>query len=107
VEIISAVGTWAVVLFGVLQVLKGQMTPGDILIFATYLTSMYKPIRNLAKLATKFSKAMVSAERIAEILDMEPAIQDDPHAIKARHLKGGDHLRQGLFRVRGRLSRLK
>jgi len=28
------------------------------------------------------------AERIAEILDMEPAIQDDPHAIEARHLKG-------------------
>jgi ATP-binding cassette, subfamily B, bacterial len=88
VEVISAVGTWAVVLFGALQVLEGQMTPGDILIFASYLTSMYKPIRNLAKLSTKFSKAMVSAERIAEILDMEPAIQDDPHAIEARHLKG-------------------
>jgi ATP-binding cassette subfamily B protein len=88
VEMISAVGTWAVVLFGSLQALKGQLTPGDILIFASYLTSMYKPIRNLAKLSTKFSRAMVSAERIAEILDMEPAIQNDPHAIKARHLKG-------------------
>jgi ATP-binding cassette, subfamily B, bacterial len=88
VEIISAVGTWAVILLGALQVLKGQMTPGDILIFAAYVASMYKPIRNLAKLAAKFSKAMVSAERIAEILDMEPAIQDDPHAIRARHLKG-------------------
>jgi ATP-binding cassette, subfamily B, bacterial len=88
VEIISAVGTWAVVLFGSLQVLKGRMTPGDILIFASYLSHMYKPIRNLAKLSTKFSKAMVSAERIAEILDMEPAIQDDVHAIEARHLQG-------------------
>jgi ABC-type multidrug transport system fused ATPase/permease subunit len=88
VEMISAVGAWAVILFGSLQVLKGRMTPGDILIFASYLTSMYKPIRNLAKLSTKFSKAMVSAERVAEILDLEPAIQDDPHAIEARHLKG-------------------
>jgi ATP-binding cassette, subfamily B, bacterial len=88
VEMISAVGTWAVVLFGSLQVLKGQMTPGDILIFASYLASMHKPIRELAKLSTKFSKAMVSAERVAEILNMEPAIRDTPHAIEARHLKG-------------------
>jgi ATP-binding cassette, subfamily B, bacterial len=88
VEMISAVGTWAVVFWGALQALKGQLTPGDILIFAAYLTSMYRPIRNLAKLSTKFSKAMVSAERIAEILDLEPAVQDDPHAVKARHLKG-------------------
>jgi ATP-binding cassette subfamily B protein len=89
VEMISAVGTWAVVLFGSLQVLKGQMTPGDILIFASYLASMHKPIRDLAKLSAKFSKAMVSAERVAEILNMEPAIRDTPHAIEARHLKGG------------------
>jgi ATP-binding cassette, subfamily B, bacterial len=47
VEMISAVGTWAVVFWGALQALKGQLTPGDILIFAAYLTSMYRPIRNL------------------------------------------------------------
>lgn len=88
VEIVSNVGTWAVILFGSFQVLKGQMTPGDILIFASYVTNIYKPIRNLAKLLTKFSKAMVSAERIAEILDMEPEIQDAPHAVEASNLKG-------------------
>ena len=53
VEIISAVGTWAVILFGSLQVLKGQMTPGDILIFASYMTNMYRPIRNLARISAK------------------------------------------------------
>ena len=49
---------------------------------------MYKPIRNLAKLSTKFSKATVSVERIAEILEIEPEIQDDPHAVEASNLKG-------------------
>jgi len=88
VEIISATGTWVVILLGSLQVLWGQMTPGDVLIFASYATNMYKPIRNLAKFSTKLSKAMVSVERIAEILEIEPEIQDDPNAVEAANLKG-------------------
>jgi len=43
----------------------------------------------MAKFSTQFSKAMVSAQRIAEVLDVEPAIKDEPTAIKASHLKGG------------------
>lgn len=88
VEVISACGICAAVLFGSLQVLKGLMTPGDVLVFASYLTNMYKPLKMVAKLSTKFSKAMVSAERISEILEVEAEIQDDPHAIKAVKLNG-------------------
>jgi len=71
-----------------LQVLDGRMTPGDILIFVSYVTNLYKPIRGLAKLSFKASKAMVSAERIAEILEMEPDIQDEAQAVDASGLKG-------------------
>lgn len=88
VEVISAGGIWVVVLFGSLQVLKGKMAPGDVFVFVSYLTNMHKPIRDLAKLSTKFSKAMVSAERISEILEIEPAIQDRPDAVEASDLKG-------------------
>src|SRR5207253_3650016 len=88
VEIITAVGTWAVILLGCLQVLEGRMTPGDILIFASYTTNLYKPIRGLARLSARASKAMVSAERIAEILEIEPEIQDSAQAVDASHLKG-------------------
>ena len=88
VEIITAIGTWAVILVGSLQVLEGRMTPGDILIFVSYVTNLYKPIRGLAKLSFKASKAMVSAERIAEILEIEPEIQDDAQAVDASGLKG-------------------
>lgn len=88
VEIISAVGVWAVVLVGSLQVLKGRMTPGDLLLFASYVSNIYRPIRHLAKLSTKISRAMVSAARITEILEIGPEHQDDPHAIEASGLKG-------------------
>jgi len=88
VEVVSAVGVCAVVLFGSLQVLGGTLLPGDLLVFATYVTGVYKPLRNLAKLSTKFSKAMVSAERIGDILDTAPEIEDDPDALIAPPLSG-------------------
>lgn len=89
VEIISAMGSCAVVLFGSWQVLKGQMTLGSVVIFTSYLQSLYRPLRNMAKFSTQVSKAAVSAQRIAEILDIEAEIEDDPAAIKIPSLKGG------------------
>lgn len=88
VEILNAVSICAAVLFGAFQVLKKAMTPGDLFVFTSYLANMYKPIRNMAKLSTKFSKALVSAQRIAEILEIEPEIHDLPDAIAASDLKG-------------------
>ncbi|HZI22325.1 MAG TPA: ABC transporter ATP-binding protein, partial [Gemmatimonadales bacterium] len=92
-EIITALGTAAAVLFGAVQVLRGHMLPGDLVLVVGYLTNMYKPIRQLAKLSTDFSKAMASAERISEILEIEPEIQDRPDAVAAAGLKGAIEFR--------------
>jgi ABC-type multidrug transport system fused ATPase/permease subunit len=97
VDIISAVGTWAVILFGSWQALNGRMTPGSVFIFASYMNSLYGPIRNLAKLSAKFSKAAVSARRIAEVLEIEPEIQDAPDASEASGLRGEIVFRQVSF----------
>src|SRR2546426_12101221 len=51
-------------------------------------SSDLKPMRSLAKLSTDFSKAMASADRISEVLDTEPEIQDRPDAIEAASLRG-------------------
>lgn len=88
VEILSALGIWAVVLFGSLEVLKSRMAPGELLVFINYVTNMNRPLRNLAKLLTKFSKASVSVERINDILATEPEIKDVPDAILAAGVKG-------------------
>jgi ATP-binding cassette, subfamily B, bacterial len=88
VVVIGALGTAAVILVGSLQVLAGRMTPGDLLLFTSYVQSMYKPVRNLARLSNKYSKATVSAERISEILEVEPEIQDAPDAVDASELAG-------------------
>ena len=88
VELIGAVATATVVLFGALEVLAGRMTPGTVLVFSTYLHSLYRPIRQLAKLSTRMSAAAVSAGRINQLLAMHPEIEDAPDAIPAGHLTG-------------------
>ncbi len=88
VEIISAFGTAIVVLFGCLQTLDGKMTPGDVLIFASYMSQIYQPIRQITRLSTRFSRATVSMERINGILETEPDIQDEANAISVSQLRG-------------------
>jgi len=85
---ISAVGTGLVVLVGGREVLQGRMLPGELVLVMSYLTSMYKPLRNLAKLSTELSKAAASADRIGEVLEVDPDIEDRPDAIEAGDVRG-------------------
>jgi ATP-binding cassette, subfamily B, bacterial len=87
IEIINSLGVWACVLFGTLLALRREMTPGDVLIFTSYLTSMYKPLRNMAKLSSALSKASVAAERISAILEVD-AEPDTGSYVPSNGLKG-------------------
>lgn len=82
IAVISALGTAITVLLGAREVLAGRLTPGELLVFVGYVTSLYKPVRDLGRLAAKFSRAGVSAQRVAEILDLQPEIEDAPDAIE-------------------------
>ncbi len=88
IEIVCAASTSVTLLFGSWQAFKGYMTPGDLLIFVSYLKSIYKPIRDLGKSALKVSRASVSAGRIEEVLAIEKEVPDVATAIAATDLAG-------------------
>jgi ATP-binding cassette subfamily B protein len=87
-EIITEIGTAVAVLFGALHVIRGGMSVGELVVAISYLGNMYKPMKGLAKISSDLSKAVGSADRLAEVLDIEPEIQDRPDAIEAPRLKG-------------------
>src|ERR1044072_1373951 len=87
-DIVNAVGTFAVLVFGSLQAWRGHITPGSRLVFVAYMNSLYVPIRTLAKLSAKLSRAFVSAGRISETLGIEPEREDSPGAIEATAIRG-------------------
>ena len=88
VELLKALGLCATVMYGALSVIKGQLTPGALLVFVSYLNDMYKPLRNLAKTSTRLSRAIVSLQRIGEILDTEPEHWNESPTAVAVPLKG-------------------
>jgi ABC-type multidrug transport system fused ATPase/permease subunit len=97
VEVILAVGTGGVVWLGVARVQAGSLTPGDLLVFTAYLSSLYKPIRRLAALTSRITKATVSGERIVSILEIKPDVQDAPDAVEAPPFKGSIEFRNVSF----------
>jgi ABC-type multidrug transport system fused ATPase/permease subunit len=68
-ELVVAVGTAIVVWIGAHQVLAGHLSLGSLVVFMSYLASLYVPIQGLGRLASTFQRALVGAERVVEILD--------------------------------------
>jgi len=101
VEIIVAIGTGGVLWFGVARVLDGILTPGDLLVFTAYLASAYKPLRRLAQLMSRMTKASVCAERIMAILEHEPEVKEAPDAIAAEGVTGAITFESVSFEYRG------
>ncbi|NJM61082.1 MAG: ABC transporter ATP-binding protein [Oscillatoriales cyanobacterium RU_3_3] len=76
VDLTTAIATFAVLVLGAWQALSGEITPGGLLVFVSYMNSINNPIRTLAKLSAKISRAMVSAGRIRDIFAIQPEIED-------------------------------
>jgi len=88
VEVTLAAGSAVVIWFGVRQAQAGTLSPGDLIVFTSYLTTLYKPIRRLSSLTASLAKSTVCGDRIISILEIEPAIQDAPDAIEAPTFRG-------------------
>jgi len=80
VDLVVAGGTCVVLWYGVRLVLDGRLTAGALLVFVMYLGKIYKPMKNLSKMADTLTKAAVAFERIGEILDAESSVRDLPGA---------------------------
>jgi ATP-binding cassette, subfamily B, bacterial len=78
VQVLLAVGTCIVIWYGVARVRSGAVSPGDLLIFTAYLTTLYKPIRKMSAMTSRIAKATASGERLLEVLDIRPDITDPP-----------------------------
>jgi ATP-binding cassette, subfamily B, bacterial len=81
VEIAGVVSTAAVLWFGAERVLSGHLSLGVLLVFITYLGSLYKPVKSLTKLSQVVSKGSAALERIGEVLEAPIDIVDAPGAV--------------------------
>jgi ATP-binding cassette subfamily B protein len=67
--------------FGGVEALKGTFAVGTVVALTAYLGRLYGPLTQLSNLNIDYMSAMVSFERLFEVLDLEPMITESPDAV--------------------------
>jgi subfamily B ATP-binding cassette protein MsbA len=67
-----------VILYGGHQVIAGARTPGALFSFITALLLAYQPMKSLANLNASLQEALAAAQRVFDVLDLEPTIRNRP-----------------------------
>ncbi|TYB54776.1 ABC transporter ATP-binding protein [Nonomuraea sp. PA05] len=78
--LVSALALALVYGLGGFYALAGQLAPGAVVAMAMLLTRLYAPLTALASARVDVMSAIVSFERVFEVLDLKPLIQDKPDA---------------------------
>ncbi len=80
-EVLAAVGIMAILWYGGYRVVQGDMTPGALFSFVTATLMLYGPVRKLSRIANLYQQTIPSADRVFELLAIEPAVADRPGAL--------------------------
>ena len=80
-NVLTSVAPVTVFLYGTHRVLSGQMTPGMAITFYTTLGMFYFPLQRLTDMAAVIANASAAIERIFDIFDKKPDVEDAPDAV--------------------------
>ncbi|MFK0292791.1 ABC transporter ATP-binding protein [Streptomyces sp. NPDC090442] len=87
-SLVETVCVLGVVAAGAWEISAGRLSLGGLLALAAYLGYLYPQIQSLGSLQMALASGTSAAERVFEVLDVEPTVRDrhDPHALlSARH----------------------
>ena len=95
VELLSAIGTAVILLYGGYQALDPGLTQAEIhaqigivVAFVGYLNTFFDPIQQLSNLYTTYQQGMAALDKIFDLLDTEPDMADKPDALDPGTLRG-------------------
>ena len=97
VELLSAVGTAVILLYGGYQAIDGNVTIGVLVAFVGYLQSFFDPIQQLSNLYVTYQQGMAAIDKIFDLLDTEPDMVDAPGARATRAIRGDVELEDVWF----------
>ena len=100
--LVAAVGTAVVYLVGGNLAISGTLTVGTVAAFVLYVGQIYQPLAQLTNARVDVLTALVSFERVFEVLDFPPAIADRAGADELRRATGRVELRPRLVPPPGR-----
>ncbi len=88
VELLSAVATAAILLYGGSQVSAGAIEIGVLVSFVFYVQTFFDPIQQLSQLYTTYQSGMAALDKIFQLLDEEPDLRDADDAVELPRVRG-------------------
>lgn len=78
----------AVILAGGIFMIYGQITPGDLVAYTLYVSTLIATIRRIIEFAEQFQRGLTGIERFLQIMDADIEIFDEPDAVEMPKPKG-------------------
>lgn len=88
VNVLIAAGTALVVYVGALHVISARLTIGDLIVFTSYLASLYAPINQIFQTYGLVESAKAGLRRCLELLEIDPEIKDRAGAHALGRVRG-------------------
>jgi len=98
---VGSLGTVLIIWYGAGEVLQGALTVGELVMFLSYLALFYVPINQIHSVNHMLQHALAASQRVFDILDTLPEVQDRPGAIApVERLNGAVRFEQVSFHYR-------
>jgi ABC-type multidrug transport system fused ATPase/permease subunit len=107
VEMLSGVALALIVLYGGYQAIDGHITVGTIVAFVATLSFLFEPIQQLSQLYTTYQSGMAALEKIFQLLDVKPTLEDAPNAPDIGPIRGEVRFEDVSFAYKPRSQRAK
>jgi ATP-binding cassette subfamily B protein len=105
VEMLSGIALALIVLYGGYQAIDGHITVGTIVAFVATLSFLFEPIQQLSQLYTTYQSGMAALEKIFQLLDVRPTLEDAPNAPAIGPIRGEIRFEDVSFAYRPRAER--
>ncbi len=88
VELLSGLVTVEILVIGGLEVINGHASTGVVFAFIAALNNFFDPIQQLSQLYTTYQSGMAALDKIFQLLDEEPDLQDAADATQLPRVRG-------------------
>ncbi|MGD0455742.1 MAG: ABC transporter ATP-binding protein [Solirubrobacteraceae bacterium] len=105
VEMLSGVALALIVLYGGYQAIDGHITVGTVVAFVATLSFLFEPIQQLSQLYTTYQSGMAALEKIFQLLDVRPTLEDAANAPAIGPIRGEVRFEDVSFAYRPRSKR--
>ncbi len=88
IEFLSAIGVTVIIWYGGREVISGYLTSGSLIAFLIYVVNLSNPVKRLSRVYGSIQGALSAAQRVFDVLDTVPEIQDAPDAVELPPVRG-------------------